>query len=473
MQGSPVARAKAVDIDDTNPAVVVTTVIRFAYDAFTSMNKEKLADFQWDYIVIDEASMIPLMQILYPIYKAHNSKFVIAGDPMQIAPVVMSDLSVGQNIYTMVGLEDFANPTTEPHDYEVVRLDEQFRSIPCIGRIFSEFAYSGMLRHHRASVEERDLDITIDGMPPIKPLTLLRYPVSRFESIFKIKLLGMSSYQIYSALFVFEYICKLAKGLKDAGRTAFRIGVISPYRAQADIVGRLIAKVDHAILESVEVNVGTVHSFQGDECEMIIALLNPPQGMGRREGSFINDKKVLNVAISRARDYLVVAIPDEKTPNIQYLRGPLTIARLMRQTPGVFSEQHTPDLEENVWGDRDYVEKNTFSTGHQNVNVYETPEKRFEVRSEDAAVDVHFRADRSDVAPNDGFVSGRSLIEDEATAEELERANFVVPDGFHKPTDGERVPAMKQYYVIGNTDPLECESEAEDIDPSQVLAIED
>ncbi len=473
LQGSPVARAKAVDIDDTNSAVVVTTVIRFAYDAFTSMNKEKLADFQWDYIVIDEASMIPLMQILYPIYKTRNSKFVIAGDPMQIAPVVMSDLSVGQNIYTMVGLEDFANPTTEPHDYEVVRLDEQFRSIPCIGRIFSEFAYSGMLRHHRSAAEERELDITIDGMPPIKPLTLLRYPVSRFESIFKIKLLGMSSYQIYSALFVFEYICKLAKGLKDAGRTAFRIGVISPYRAQADIVGRLIAKVDHAILESVEVNVGTVHSFQGDECEMIIALLNPPQGMGRREGSFINDKKVLNVAISRARDYLVVAIPDEKTPNVQYLRGPLTIARLMRQTPGVFSEQHTPDLEETVWGDRDYVEKNTFSTGHQNVNVYETPEKRFEVRSEDAAVDVHFRSDRSDVAPNDGFVSGRSLIEDEATAEELERANFVVPDGFHKPTDGERVPAMKQYYVIGNTDPLECESEAEDIDPSQVLAIED
>ncbi len=473
LQGSPVARAKAVDIDDTNPAVVVTTVIRFAYDAFTSMNKEKLADFQWDYIVIDEASMIPLMQILYPIYKAHSSKFVIAGDPMQIAPVVMSDLSVGQNIYTMVGLEDFANPKTEPHDYEVVRLDEQFRSVPCIGRIFSEFAYSGKLRHNRASAEERDLDIAIDGMPPIKPLTLLRYPVSRFESIFKIKLLGMSSYQIYSALFVFEYICKLANGLKDAGRTAFRIGVISPYRAQADIVGRLIAKVDHTMLESVEVNVGTVHSFQGDECEMIIALLNPPQGMGRREGSFINDKKVLNVAISRARDYLVVAIPDEKTPNVQYLRGPLTIARLMRQTPGVFSEQQTPDLEENVWGDRDYVEKNTFSTGHQNVNVYETPEKRFEVRSEGTAVDVHFRADRSDVAPNDGFVSGRSLIEDEATAEEAERANFVVPAGFHKPTDGERVPAMKQYYVIGNAGPLECESEAEDIDPSQVLAIED
>jgi len=473
LMGSPAARAKDVEIDDDHSAVVITTVIRFAYDAFTSMKKDLLSDFKWDYIVVDEASMIPLMQILYPIYKAKGAKFVIAGDPMQIAPVIMSDLSKGQNIYTMVGLEDFANPKTEPYDYEVVRLDEQYRSVPCIGRIFSEFAYSGKLRHHRSAAEEMDLGIVVDGMPTIKPLTLLRYPVSRFESIFKIKLLGKSSYQIYSALFVFEYICKLAEGLKKAGRVGFRIGVISPYRAQSDIVGRLVAKVSRSLLEGVEVTVGTVHSFQGDECEMIIALLNPPQGMGRREGSFINDKKVLNVAISRARDYLVVAIPDAKTPNVQYLRGPLTIASLMRQTPGVFAELQTPDLESSVWGDGDYVEKNTYSTGHQNVNVYETPEKRFEVRSEELSLDVHFRADRSDVAPDDGFVSERERIEIEINAEDHVRKEFVVPDGFHKPTEGERVPAMKQYYVIGKSEPLECESEAEDIDPSQVLAIED
>jgi hypothetical protein len=48
-----------------------------------------------------------------------------------------------------------------------------------------------------------------------------------------------------------------------------------------------------------------------------------------------------------------------------------------------------------------------------------------------------------------------------------------MPNGFHKPIEGERVPAMKQYYVIGKSEPLECESETEDIDPSLILAIED
>lgn len=473
LQGTAVARAKEVEIDDAHSAVVVTTIIRFAYDAFTSMGKCKLSDFEWDYIVIDEASMIPLMQILYPIYKAKKASFIIAGDPMQIAPVVKCELSVDQNIYTMVGLEDFANPKTEPYDYEVTPLDTQYRSVPCVGRIFSEFAYSGKLKHHRSAEEERPLDLPVEGLPSIRPLTLLRFPVSRFESIFKIKLLEKSSYQIYSALFVFEFICKVVQGLKASGRTGFHIGVISPYRAQADIVGRLVGKLDKKALDGVDVNVGTVHSFQGDECEMIIALLNPPPGMGRSERSFINNKRVLNVAISRARDYLVVAMPDENTPNVQFLRGPNAIARLMRQTPGVFEELETPDLEESVWSDRDYIEKNTYSTGHQNVNVYETPEKRFEVRSEKAALDVHFRADRSESGQDEGFVSERQKIEIQATAEEQAKSDFVVPEGFHKPTEGERVPAMKQYYVIGNDEPLECESEAEEIDLSQVLAIED
>ena len=473
LQDSPVARAKDVEIKDGRSAVVVATIIRFAYDAFTSMGGVKLSEVKWDYVIVDEASMIPLMQILYPIYKCkeNGTKFIIAGDPMQIAPVVMSDLSVDENIYTMVKLENFAEPTTEPRQYEVVRLQEQFRSVPCIGRIFSEFAYGGLLVHHRAPAEEQNL--VVNGLPAITPLTVMRFPVSRFESIFKIKLLGMSSYQIYSALFVFEYICKLADGLRAAGRSGFRIGVISPYRAQANIVERLVARLDKERLEGVEVHVGTVHGFQGDECEMIIALLNPPQGMGRKEGSFINDKKILNVAISRARDYLVLAIPDANTRNVQYLYRPLQIYRLMQQTPGVFTEFQTPCLEEEVWGDKDYIEKNTFSTGHQNVNVYETPEKRFEVRSEDLAIDIHFRPDRLADKQDTSFVSERERIEVEVKAEDQARKEFVVPQGYHSPRSEERVPVEKHYYVFGQTEPKFCEDETEDIDPSQVLAIED
>ena len=41
-----------------------------------------------------------------------------------------------------------------------------------------------------------------------------------------------------------------------------------------------------------------------------------------------------------------------------------------------------------MFGDSQYLMNNTFSTGHQSVNVYGLPEKYYEVRTEDNAVDI-------------------------------------------------------------------------------------
>ena len=48
----------------------------------------------------------------------------------------------------------------------------------------------------------------------------------------------------------------------------------------------------------------------------------------------------------------------------------------------------TPDLEQLMFGDSNYLENNAFSTSHQNVNVYGQPEKSYEVRTEENAVDI-------------------------------------------------------------------------------------
>jgi len=53
-----------------------------------------------------------------------------------------------------------------------------------------------------------------------------------------------------------------------------------------------------------------------------------------------------------------------------------------------WSKQRTSIIEELVFGSKTYLEDNSFSTSHQLVSVYRKPEKRYEVRSEDNAVDV-------------------------------------------------------------------------------------
>lgn len=55
---------------------------------------------KYDYIVFDEASMIPLIKITYPLFKCAPRKFLIAGDPFQIEPVVHLDMWKGKNIYS-------------------------------------------------------------------------------------------------------------------------------------------------------------------------------------------------------------------------------------------------------------------------------------------------------------------------------------------------------------------------------------
>ena len=52
------------------------------------------------------------------------------------------------------------------------------------------------------------------------------------------------------------------------------------------------------------------------------------------------------------------------------------------------TDQNTKDIEELLFDNADYLEENAFSTGHQMVNVYGLPEKHYEIRSEENALDV-------------------------------------------------------------------------------------
>ena len=63
------------------------------------------------------------------------------------------------------------------------------------------------------------------------------------------------------------------------------------------------------------------------------------------------------------------------------------VERLIKSTGG-WNQFLSPDLETLMFGDAQYLENNAFSTSHQSVNVYGLPEKCYEVRTEDTAVDV-------------------------------------------------------------------------------------
>lgn len=386
IEQSPVFRDKTFDIRTLPKNVTITTIARFPYDFFMPQGTRLfLNGLKWDYIIIDEASMIPIANIVYPLYKKTPQKFIIAGDPFQIEPITSVDLWKNENIYTLVHLDSFVNPQTIPYEYKVELLTTQYRSIPEIGNIFSNLAYGGILHHHRSSESQRPLNIR-DGLT-IKPLNIIKFPVSKYESIYRAKRLQhSSSYQIYSALFTYEYICYLSKSIASGNPgSLFKIGVIAPYRAQADLIDKLLAA--EKLPSEVDVQVGTIHGFQGDECDIIFSVFNTPPTISASKEMFLNKRNIINVSISRARDYLFIIIPDDDAENISNLRLIKRVEQLVKST-NAWTESFTPDIELLMFGTSNYLESNAFSTSHQSVNVYGLPEKCYEVRTEDNAVDI-------------------------------------------------------------------------------------
>ena len=382
---------KKIDIDDYNKATVISTIARFSYDFFLpegSFQKNYLSEIQWDFVIIDEASMITLPNIVNVIYRQTQAKIIIAGDPFQISPISRVPEWQDENIYTMVNLNSFKEPQTEPHNFPIVKRETQYRSIPTVGKIFSVFTYDDLLQHHRTHEEQKVLKI--DNVD-FKALNVIKFPVAKFESIFKPNSLEGSKYHIYSALFTVELVLHIAKERMAKQEEFFRIGIICPYRAQSDIIERIISQ-EFTNNEFVEISVGTIHGFQGDECDAIFTIFNPPNYIKGNPDMFLNKHNILNVAISRARDYLFVLMPDDKTENVKKLQKINQIADLCFVYGGQnFAQFSSITIESKLFGSPSYIYDNSFATTHQKVNVYSKPVKKYELRCEEKAVDVQIK----------------------------------------------------------------------------------
>ena len=388
IEQSGVFKEKTTDIRQYKRCTVVTTIARFPYDFFMPDESIRIpiSDIDWDYIIIDEASMIPLVNIVYPLYRKKPFRFIIAGDPFQIEPITSIKQWKNENIYTLTGLNSFADHVaTYPHAYHVERLMTQYRSTPSVGSVFSNFAYGGVLRHKRKETDRKKLFLGEDLS--VSSLNIIKFPTSKYESIYRPKKLNQSNYQIYSALFTFEFCHFLSNRIHhNYPGQEYSIGIVAPYRAEADLIEKLKNTIN--LPKEIKIQVGTIHGFQGDECDIVMVVLNTPPKISASPEMFLNKKNIINVAVSRAKDYLFVIMPDDNTEGINNLRLVKKIEALCKKQKDFCSCFSTEELERIMFNQQDYIELNSFSTGHQPVNVYGLPEMKYEIRSEDTAIDV-------------------------------------------------------------------------------------
>lgn len=364
---------------------IISTSARFSFDGFNGSNGyNRLTDIGWDMVICDEASMIPLAEMALVIYSFVDIPILIAGDPMQIKPILHEEGWKEENIYTMVNLDRFDNPMTEPKQFTIENLRTQYRSVPAIGELFSQYAYDGKLTHYRPA-SSKDLHC---GNLILKSINFIPFKVDRFDSIFGVKKLDGSNVHIYSALLTVEMIKYIVEKYEGNPETEFRIGVVCPYAPQAQLIESLIEQLS-IIPSYIKIVVGTVHRFQGGQCTLMFVVLNPPLGLKVASNRiFLNNKNILNVAISRAQDYLCILLPHRDTEGYENLYEINTIGSLAMERIDEVATYTCDQIESFIFGTKFFIENNTFVTSHQLTNVYSKALKRYEIHIDEKSVDI-------------------------------------------------------------------------------------
>lgn len=401
------------DLSQYSKMVFITTIARFPYDKYLIYkNGEEyrfpLKNTIWNYVVFDEASMIAQYYIVHAIYKSfqvnENCKYIVSGDPFQIPPVVtipeipenidILEQIKEENVYSLIQLETFnsLNQDTVPHNFKINNLDTQYRSLIPIGELFSQFRYEGLIKHNKKYKPTKSINLEI-GKKQLNLINTIRFKVNSDDGIYRPGRINYSGFQPYSAILVAEFINKLAQSLEGN----WNIGIVSLYKAQSKLISNLISAYEiYKINPEINILSDTVHGFQGDEYDIVFCVFSPSSysisskdhHLGKK--NFLHKKNILNVAISRAKDYLFILIPDDSTEQISNFVYWNEMKQILSsdKIKDYYQNFSDEEIEKFIFNDKKHIERNSFRTEHQTVNIYSKPFTKYFVTSDDNAIDI-------------------------------------------------------------------------------------
>ena len=365
-----------MDMEMYDHNIVVTTMARYSYDTIKP-DDDFICDFDWDYIILDEASMIDIVNATFILHQSFNSTFIIAGDPKQIPPTTQNGIDV-ENIYQMMGINELKAAINNFKRYPLEPLLVQYRSVPIIGNLISDFAYDGLVKAYPQRSPQKPL--FLDGLS-VNTINFIGFEIREFDPLYGLGAINGSAYHLYSAIFTYNMAGYIAQQIRNRYTDQhYSIGIVSPYGAEAKAIKQMIEERPIGN-ENCTVTCGTVHSFQGDECDIMFVVMNPPANVS--SGSHINKQEILNVAMSRARDYLFFIVPEGQVQGMyQKNRIGCLVENNDRQI------LYCNNLEKVIFGEEDYIRNHTEITCHQPVNVYYKTSAEYEIRVDDTAMDI-------------------------------------------------------------------------------------
>jgi serine/threonine protein kinase len=290
--------------DDFKAAIISSSAI-VAGTCVGFCREEAASRTTFDLCIIDEAGKATTTELLVPL--AQSRRAVIVGDHHQLPAVIDHAIHEPELMehfelsHQQIEVQLFEELTRTLGAASLAALTVQYRMRGAIGSLISTCFYDGKLETDESLSRRKVADLSLAG---VKTSVTWIDPYSgqgadRFEQ--RVGTSFASAREVHCVVsllrklaFIFEHSIKSQEWPS--------IAVITGYAPQANQLRTEIRR--DAALDKLAVECATVHAFQGREvdiCIYSVARRNREHRIG-----MLSDWRHLNVALSRARDFLVI-----------------------------------------------------------------------------------------------------------------------------------------------------------------------
>ena len=249
----------------------------------------------FDVAIIDEASQCDIASCFPILFRA--KKAVIVGDDKQLPHLSFLEKAKEQSFLSQYNIPDKyqlmwrfrTNSMFDLANYystNPVLLDEHFRSYYPIIQFSNQEFYGNRIRIMTKDSGTNDV-LELHKVPDGKVDSDATRNMPECEAVLKR---------------VHELI------LEDEGNdeNPVSIGIISPFRGQVDLISKALRQVlTETTIRKHQIEVGTAHTFQGDERDVMILSWAIAENSFVQSLTFLQKPNLFNVAITRARKKLI------------------------------------------------------------------------------------------------------------------------------------------------------------------------
>ncbi len=257
----------------------------------------------FDVVIIDEASQCDIASCFPILYRAR--KAVIVGDDKQLPHLSFLEKAKEQSFLSQYEIPDKyqlmwrfrTNSMFDLANYystDPVLLDEHFRSALPIIQFSNQEFYGGRIRIMTKNSGTEDV-IELNHVKDGKVDSDVTRNVPEVEAVLK-------------------RVHELIAADEGNDENPVSIGIISPFRGQVDLIQKALMQVlTETTIRKHQIEVGTAHTFQGDERDIMILSFAIAENSHVQSLTFLQKPNLFNVSITRARKKLICFISKDPT----------------------------------------------------------------------------------------------------------------------------------------------------------------